>query len=105
MATYSQLPGRLNIAIRKADRFATVVDFDISLTGFTVSSEVISTLSGDIVVPISVDTTLASEGKVGLSLTSAQTAGLASGTYLWRLAWNPGDAPRTALQGFFEVTP
>jgi hypothetical protein len=105
MATYTQLPGTLNLAVKRGDRFATIVDFDISLSGYTVTSDIVSIPSGLCVSPLAVDTSLADEGKVGLSLTSGQTGTFAGGTYRWLLRWDPGHAPRTALEGFFEVVP
>lgn len=104
MATYSNLPGTLNFAIRQSDEFATEVDFSTSLSGFTVSSSIVSAVTGETVTAISTTLTDAAAGKVGLSLTESQTAGLPVGTYGWRLIWvAPGNSQRTALSGSLEV--
>ena len=42
MATYSSTPGRMGLAFRKGDEFSTLLDFDISLSGYTVSSVITS---------------------------------------------------------------
>lgn len=102
--TFTILPGTLNLAVKKGNRFSTIVDFDISLTGYTVTSAVVSPITGSTVTAITVDSSLFSDGKVGISLSDVQTGNLA-GTYRWRLDWNPGSAPRTALEGFLEVVP
>lgn len=104
MATFSILPGTLNLAVKKGDRFSTIVDFDVSLTGYTVTSHVVSVVTGSTVSAITVDSSLFADGKVGISLSDVQTENLA-GTYRWRLDWDSGSAPRTALEGFFEVVP
>lgn len=106
MATFSILPGTLHLAVKRGNRFSTIVDFDpVALTGYTVTSDVVSVVTGATVTAITVDTSLAADGKVGISLSDVQTESLAGGTYRWRLDWDSGSAPRTALEGFFEVVP
>lgn len=103
-STYSVIPGTLNFAVKRGDRFSAMVDFDISLTGYTVTSDIVSAVTGGTVTAITIDPSLFADGKVGVSLSDAQTGNLA-GTYRWRLDWDSGSAPRTALEGFFEVIP
>lgn len=105
MPTYSNLPGTLNLAIRQSDEFSTEIDFDTSLSGYTVASSVVSAVTGATVTAITTVLSDASAGKVNVSLTESQTAQLASGTYNWRLVWTaPGDVQRTALAGTLEVS-
>jgi len=90
MTTFSVLPGTLNIRLKKGDRFTTVADFDIALTGYTVASEVYSLVSGATVLQ--------------LGLSSSEVSQIPAGTYRWKLRWDQGaGAYRTALEGFFEV--
>ena len=102
--TFTTIPGTLNFTVKRGNRFSALVDFDISLTGYTVTSSVVSAITGSTVTSVSVDSSLFADGKVGVSLSDVQTGNLA-GTYRWRLDWNSGSAPRTALEGFFEVLP
>lgn len=102
--TYTQLPGALNLAFRRGDQFGTQVDFDVSLSGSTVSASIISTVSGASVVSFTTTLDDAAAGKVGISLTESQTLGLAVGTYNWIMVVNqPGDVQRTFLTGVVEV--
>lgn len=104
MTTFSVIPGTLNIRLKKGDRFSTVVDFDIALTGYTVASEVYSLVSGATVQAITASVINESSGQVQLGLSSSEVALLPAGTYRWKLRWDQGaGAYRTALEGFFEV--
>ena len=47
MSTYSQLPGQMSLAFRRGDDFSATIDFDISLSGYTVSSSVTSLVTGN----------------------------------------------------------
>lgn len=105
MPTYTQLPGSLGLAFRRGDQFGTTIDFSADLTGHAVTSHIVSAVTGQTVTAITTTLADASAGVVGLGLTEAQTAGLAAGTYSWRLEWvAPGDVKRTALAGVVEVT-
>jgi len=104
--TYSALPGSLNLSFRKSDQFGTQVDFDVSLTGATVSSSIVSATSGATVTPVTTTLDDASAGKVGISLTESQTSALPVGTYNWYMVVaQPGDVQRTYLTGVVEVRP
>jgi hypothetical protein len=104
MATASQTPGELNIAFRKGDEYGTLIDFSIDLTGYTFAAEVVSAVTGSTLVEPTVSIVSAASGQVNLALSEAQTAGLAAGSYLWRMIWvGPGTATRTALEGVCEV--
>lgn len=104
MATYEQLPGNLGLAFRRGDELGTTIDFDTSLSGYTVTSNIVSLVTGNVVQPITVALSNATAGVVAISLTETQTAALPVGTYGWRLEWDaPGSVRRTALQGTCEV--
>lgn len=105
MSTYTQLPGTLNLALRKADEFSTLVDFSIALTGYTVASSIVSAVTGNEVVAPTTTVVDPSSGEVNVSLTESQTSSMPVGTYRWLLWWDaPGDVRRTALTGFVEVS-
>lgn len=105
VATYSQLPGTMNLAFRRGDEFGSTIDFDISMVGYAVSAAITSTVTGQDIRSITATVTNEAAGVVALAMTEAETGGLAAGTYGWRLEWvAPGDVKRTALTGFAEVT-
>jgi hypothetical protein len=105
-AVYSQLPGQMGLVFRRGDEFGSVVDFDISLSGYTVSSVITSLVTGEDVMPITTTFANAGAGQVNVSLAETQTASLAAGSYGWRLEWDsPGGVRRTALSGVVEVAP
>jgi Flp pilus assembly protein TadG len=103
--TFSLLPGTMNLALKRANDFATLIDFDgTTLVGYTVTANVTSLVTGATVVPFTTAVTDASAGQVGIALTDTQTASLAAGTYGWQLDWTaPGSVQRTALSGTLEV--
>lgn len=104
MATAAALPGTLNIAFRRGDEYGTLVDFSISVVGYTFTAEVVSAITGATLITPTVTVVSAASGQVNLSFTEAQTASLAAGSYLWRMIWvAPGAATRTALDGVCEV--
>jgi hypothetical protein len=103
MATFSQLPGTLNLAWKKGDRFATALDFDLDLTGYTVTSSIVSLVTGSDVVSFNVNVTNPGAGQVTIDLTETQSA-LPVGTYGWELHWGSDAHPfRTPVAGIVEV--
>jgi hypothetical protein len=105
MTTFSQQPGSMGLSFRGGDEVSTQVDFDISLSGYTVTSQITSLVTGGPVQAITTTLTNASAGQVNISLTEAQTAALPAGTYAWEMVWvAPGGVTRTALIGTCEVT-
>lgn len=104
-STYTQLPGTMNLAFKRAGDFAAAIDFDgTSLVGFSVTATVTSLVTGASVVPFTTSITDASAGQVNIALTDTQTAALPAGTYGWQLDWTaPGSIQRTALSGTVEV--
>ena len=103
MPSYDQTPGTLNLKMNQGNDFSSLVDFSISLTGYTVTSSVTSLVTGSDVVPFTVTVVSATAGQVNVSLSDTQTAALARGTYGWRMAWTESNATRTALTGTVEV--
>ena len=104
MATYAQQPGQMGLTFRAGDALSTLIDFDpVTLSGFTVSSQIVSLVTGLPVKAITTVVTDATAGKVNVSLTGPETAALAPGSYGWELAWTDG-SKRTALSGVCEVT-
>lgn len=99
--SYSQLPGTLNLVLKSGDEAGTVVDFDVSLSGHTVSSHIYSLVTYEKVSDVATSVIDASAGRVNLSFTE-QTPPV--GSYGWSMQWiAPGDAKRTVLTGVCEV--
>lgn len=105
MATYEQLPGELNLAFRRADQVSTEIDFNpISLTAYTMTSTLVSLVSGATVAAMTTTMVDAAAGRVNIALTDEQTAALPVGTYRWTMTANDGAAQRTYLTGMVEVS-
>jgi len=104
-ATYSQLPGAMSLAIKRADDFGAVVDFDgVTLSGYTVAASLVSLVTGGTVTSFAVTVVDAAAGQVNVGLSDTQTSALTPGTYGWELSWTaPGGVQRTALSGTVEV--
>ena len=103
MATYDQLPGQMNLRWRPGDDFGSLLDFDISLVGYTATAKVTSTLTGATLATFAVTFPDAAAGKVNIALSDLQTAALGAGTFGWNLTWTSGDVTRTALEGFVDA--
>lgn len=104
--TYRQLPSTLNLCFRRSDQFGTQVDFDVSISGSTVTSQIVSAVSGAVVAPITTTIDDAAAGKVSIALTELETSSIPCGTYNWIMVVNqPGDVQRTFLAGVVEVRP
>jgi hypothetical protein len=107
MATYTNLPGVLNIEVRRGDELGLMPDFSISLSGYTVSAAVYSIVTGETAGTMTASVYGdGSDGKVNLAMTETETQALAAGTYRWALTWTaPGSVARMALTGALEVKP
>lgn len=104
MPTHSQVPGNLNLTVKRGDDFSTVVILDTPLTGYTTSATIFSLVSGSEVTPMISSVTDATNGNVTLYLTDSQTSGINPGSYGWSLKWTAsGGDVRHALGGVFEV--
>jgi hypothetical protein len=106
MATYSNVPGTLNLIVRGGDELGVAPGIGLDLTGTTATSTVYSQVTGANVATMT--TTLVVAGGVStafISMTETQTAALPVGTYGWRQVWNQaGSVQRTGLSGILEVT-
>lgn len=104
MATVSTTPGTLNIVVKRGDDFDQLLDFSINLTGYTFTSEIVSAVTYAEIASPSVTAVDLSLGRINLAMSDTMTAGIAPGSYLWRLIWQaPGNVRRTALEGVLEV--
>ncbi len=105
-ALAAQVPGRLDLAFRRGDEYATLLDFSVDLTGYTFAAAITSRLTGATVATPTLTAVNLANGQVNLSLTEVQTAALAAGDYAWSMTWAaPGAVTRTALAGIVEVSP
>jgi hypothetical protein len=104
MATVSTLPGTLNIAVKRGDELSQLLDFSISLTGYTFEAEVVSAITYEEIAAPTITAVNLSTGQVNIAMSETATAAIAPGSYLWRLIWTaPGTVRRTALEGVLEV--
>lgn len=104
MATVGTLPGTLNIAVKRGDELSQLLDFSISLTGYTFEAEVVSAITYEEIAAPTVSAVNLASGQINLSMSEATTLAIAPGSYLWRLIWQgPGSVRRTALEGVLEV--
>ena len=104
MATASTLPGTLNVTVKHGNELAQLVDFSITLTGYTFEAEVVSAITGNEVGELTVSAVNLASGQLNLAMTETVCLAIAPGSYLWRLIWTaPGTVRRTALEGIFEV--
>jgi len=105
MATVSATPGTLNVIVKQGQAVSQLLDFSISLVGYTFSAEIVSAVTYATVSALTVTAVDLATGQVNVGLSAASAANVAAGTYLWRLVWTPaaGNA-RTALEGIWEVT-
>ncbi len=104
MATVSATPGTLNIIVKQGQAVSQLLDFSISLTGYTFTAEIVSAVTYAQVSALAVTAVNLSTGQVNVGLSAATAANVAAGTYMWRLVWTPaaGNAA-TALEGIWEV--
>ena len=99
MAAYTQLPALMNVKLKAGDASSTSVDFDVSLTQYTVSSQVVSLVGGSLVAAVATTVTSPSEGQVSLVF----PAGIPAGTYGWNMTWTSSNGDRrTVLTGIAE---
>jgi hypothetical protein len=102
--TFELLPGELNLAFRAGDQLDATLDFDIDMTGYSVSASIVSLIDNATLSAVTATITNAQAGIVTIGLTETQTAALNPGTYRWRLTWTAtGSVVRTAVSGLVEV--
>ena len=104
MATVSATPGTLNLIVKQGQAVSQLLDFSISLTGYTFTAEIVSAVTYATDQALSVTAVNHATGQINVGLSAANAANVAAGTYLWRLVWTPaaGNA-QTALEGIMEV--
>lgn len=102
MSSFSQLPARMNVEIRAGDKASTSVDFDVSLSPYTVTSQITSLVTGGPVAPIATTVTNAANGQVSIAFPPS----LPPGSYGWEMVWvEAGGGRRTVLAGIAEYLP
>jgi len=119
MASFSQIPGELNITFVQGDEVAIALDFDRDLTGYTITTAVYVTAVfvsggggsgfvtgvGQTATTFAVEETDLSAGQVKIGLSEAQTAALSPAiSYRWYMRWvDGGNVTRTVLSGTVTV--
>ena len=109
MSDYSILPSNLNVTFVRGDEFGMLLDFDINLTGYTLSAPIyeVGSVRGGVVTSagnflnFTITNVDLAAGKVNLSLQETQTQSFVSGSsYRWYFRWvAPGLVTRTVLSG------
>jgi hypothetical protein len=100
MTTLSQMPAELDIETTTRDDFSALLDFDISLVGYTFTSYV---EHGTSTTAITVTNTSLANGQITISLTNAQLAAIGQDKHKWYLSWNDGTNDRAVLAGTFRI--
>lgn len=119
MATFSQLPGGLDITFVQGDEVAIALDFDRDLTGFTIETKVYVTAVyaaglggagsvetvGTTAATFTISPTDLAAGQITIGLSEAQTALLSpSIAYRWYMRWVDTTLfTRTVLSGTVTV--
>lgn len=109
MATYAILPETLDLQFVRGDEFGMLLDFDLDLTGYTITTNIYEvgvivagvptagpSFGSFVLTPVDLPT-----GKINLSLQEATTLSLNTAkSYRWYLRWvAPGAVTRTILSG------
>jgi len=100
MTDLNQKPALIDIYVASDDSFSSLVDFDIVLTGYTVTAKVMH--DGTSTAFTVVDTDL-SAGQITISLTQAQITAIGVGKYKWYLHYVKTTTSRRALSGSFNI--
>jgi hypothetical protein len=107
MATWSQLPATLDLALIRGDEVNFAVDFDVNLTGYTLEVAIYNsgTPAATVVATPTITTTSLANGQLGIGLTETQTGALAAGgRFRWYFRWvTPGGVTRTVLSGNVSI--
>ena len=103
MADYEQLPGELNIKTSISDDLSILLDFDIDLTGYTFTANMLKA-GTETATALTVTNTSLPSGQITISTTNTTLATLGSGIHRWYLKWiNPSTIDRKVLAGKFEL--
>ena len=106
MATHSMASGTLNITVPRGTELVATLDFSDDTTGYTVTSEVYSLVTGSTLYSPPVTVVSATAGQHTLTLTEADTEAYGAGSYgirIIRVA--PGTVTRRLIDGILEVKP
>jgi len=103
MTTYQQIPGELNLEVGLGDDLSKLIDFDISLVGYTFEAKV-EPSDGSTAVSMTVANTDLANGQITIGLTDTQITAIGAGTTnKWYLTWTISGASRRVLAGKFIV--
>ena len=87
MADIEQLPGELNIKTSISDDLSILLDFNLNLTGYTFSANIVKA-GGQTLVPFAIATTDLTNGKITISVTDVQLTAIGVGeNNTWWLKW------------------
>jgi hypothetical protein len=105
MPKAEQLPAELHVEIYRGDDWSLSFDFNIDLTGYTITAAVHPKDGGDDVA-ITVTEVDYSLGQFTTSLTAAQTAALDEAYHTWCLVLTPpaSTSKRTYVSGRYIVS-
>jgi hypothetical protein len=106
MATYTQVPGLLNIKGVVGADFSCNLDFSVSLVGYTFESGIVlQEYPTKRIQAITVTVTDAADGLVSLGLTEAETTAVGPiSNKKWYLNWELGGIKKTIIAGMFELS-
>lgn len=105
MATFSALPGELNLQLVRGDEFSFSATFNLNLTGFTRSASIYNDATNTAITAPTMTLTTTTVGSVTTStvtftLTETQTASLTAARMRWYFQWVSGSGvTRTVLAG------
>lgn len=103
--TVQQIPGALNIEVGLGDDWSYLLDFDVSLSGYTFDAKVVYISNNtETSLSMSVANTDLANGQITLSLTDTQITTIGTGAQnKWYLIWTTGSTSRRILAGTFKV--
>ena len=106
MATYTQVPGLLNIKGVVGADFSCNLDFNVSLVGYTFDAGIVlQEYPTKRIQPITVSVNDAANGLISLSLTDTETSTVGPiSNKKWYLNWTTGAIKNTIISGMFELS-
>lgn len=106
MATFTLGSGTLNLAVPQGTELVATLDFSDDTTGYTVTSEVYSLVSGSTLYSPTIATVSATAGQHTITLNESDTANRGAGSYGLRvIRVAPGTVIRRITDGLLEVRP
>lgn len=104
MPIVNQLAGSLNLAFHQGDDFGSLIDLSIDTTGYQLEAAIVSLVTGEELLTVTLEEVDAEAGQWQLSLTGEQTAELPVGSLGLRVSWlTEGGMVRRFLEGICEV--